>query len=192
MKIVTSKQNLQNKLTYVCIFSSKFLTLLSCIKNDGICLFRAVVQTLTENQTVELLIRLYDAPLSPPHPSQPQGGGRVQLHPARDALQTLPVRVSWLRGDGSQGAAGAAQTRAAHSGDSVQTMATACCVGGSEDSHHCWFVGQMLQVQHQSRALLPERPWGKTQLEKYCLSRNWFFLFAKQITLSLTFYKRSG
>lgn len=52
--------------------------------------------------------------------SQPQGGGRVQLHPARDALQALPVRVSRLPGGCSQRAPGAAQTRAAHAGASRQ------------------------------------------------------------------------
>lgn len=50
---------------------------------------------------------------------KPQRGGRVQLHAARDALQTLPVCLPRLRGGRSQRAAGAAQTRAARSGTLV-------------------------------------------------------------------------
>lgn len=153
-------------------FSCKYLTFFCVLKRLHILfsvsfmLYLAVVQTLKTRFSsywsafMTLLLSLA---------SQPQGGGRVQLHPARDALQTLPVRVSRLRGGGSQGAAGAAQRGAAHSGESrffdlVQTVDTACCV--SEDSHHCWFAGQMLQMQQENRALLPEWPWGKTQVEK--------------------------
>lgn len=50
---------------------------------------------------------------------KPQRGGRVKLHAARDALQTLPVCLPRLWGGRSQRAAGAAQTGAARSGTLV-------------------------------------------------------------------------
>lgn len=106
------------------------------------CLF--FTKPWNETQIAESLVLLHDTPLSVLPPSQPKGRGRVQLYFARDALQTLPVRVSWLQGDSSQRAPGAAQTRAAHSGASIQQCGK---------YRHCMTLCRWLWRTHKSVGL---------------------------------------